>query len=78
MVVAGMTLRAAPGSGGSVVAVRPRSRAERAGMQVGGLVRRVDGLPVQAPVDVKEALNGGKPATVEIERDGTAMLADLE
>lgn len=78
IVVAGLTLRAEPGSGGQVVAVRPGSRAERAGLQVGDVVRRIDGLPVQAPVDVKGALQGARPATVEIERDGTAMLANLE
>lgn len=78
VVVAGMTLRAAPGSGGEVVAVRPRSRAERAGVQVGDVVQRVAGLPVQAPVDVREALTSGAPATIEIVRDGVSMPAQLE
>lgn len=78
MAVAGMTLRAEPGAGGVVVAVRPRSRSERAGIQVGDVVRRVDGLPVQAPVDVQAALGRSERATLEIDRDGMTMTANLE
>ena len=39
--------------------------AERAGIDVGDVVRTVNGLPVQAPADIKDALAGG--AAVQIE-----------
>jgi len=77
VVVLGMTLRAAPGAGGEVVAVRPRSAAERAGVHVGDVVIRVNGLPVQAPVDVKAALGTGGAASVEVARDGVALGLEL-
>ena len=74
VVAAGMTLRAASGMGGEVLAVRPRSRAEDAGIHVGDEVRAVDGVPVRAPADVKEALAAGGGAQVEVLRDGAAVL----
>jgi serine protease Do len=78
VVIAGMTLRAEPGIGGIVVAVRPRSRAEVAGIAVGDLVRTVDGVPVHAPADVQDLLPGGKAAQIEILRDGTPLSLTIE
>jgi len=78
VVAAGMTLRAASGMGGEVVAVRPRSRAEAAGVRVGDQVRAVDGVPARAPSDVKDALAEGRGAQVEVLRDGVAMVVALQ
>ncbi len=78
VVAAGMTLRAAPGMGGEVLAVRPRSRAEDAGIHVGDQVRAVDGVPVRAPADVKDALADGRGAQVEVLRDGAAVVVMLD
>ena len=73
VVVGGMTLRAAPGAGGEVVAVRPRSRAERAGVRVGDVVRSVNGAPARAPADVKDALTDGAPAQLGLLRAGSSV-----
>lgn len=78
VVAAGMTLRAAPGMGGQVLAVRPRSRAEAAGISVGDHVRAVDGVPVRAPADVKNALSDGRGSQVELLRDGVAVVVALQ
>jgi serine protease Do len=76
VVIAGMTLRPQPGSGGEVVALRPRSRSEQAGIQVGDVLRTVEGTPVQAPADVQELLTvGGR--RVEIVRDGVPIVVQL-
>jgi serine protease Do len=76
VVVAGMTLRPSAGSGGQVVALRPRSRSEKAGIQVGDVLRTVEGTPVQAPADVQELLTeGGR--RVEIVRDGVPIVVQL-
>lgn len=75
--VAGMTLRPDPGSGGRVVAVRPRSRAERAGVRVGDVVRTVDGIPVRAPADVQDLLAPGEPAKIEAVREGAPVVLQL-
>jgi len=77
IVVGGMTLRPRAGSGGEVVAVRPRSRAERAGVLVGDIVLTVSGLPVQAPADVRESLVGGA-VQLELARDGMSVAVKLE
>jgi serine protease Do len=77
LVIAGMTLRPAAGSGGEVVAVRPRSRAERAGIQIGDLVRTVDGIPVQAPADVQEVVTARPHPQVEVLRDGGVVTVQL-
>ncbi len=77
VVVGGMTLRAVPGSGGEVVAVRPRSRAERAGVRVGDQVRSVNGVPVRAPADVKDALSDGAPAQLDLVRGGVPVQVQL-
>lgn len=73
VVVGGMTLKPAPGAGGEVVALRPRSRAEAAGIRVGDVVRSVDGVPSRAPADVKDALADGAAAEVEVVRDGAPV-----
>lgn len=78
VVVAGMILKPLPGSGGVIAAVRPRSRAERAGLRTGDAIRSVNGAPVQAPADVKEALVGGAPAQVEVVREGAPASFQLE
>lgn len=78
VVIAGMTLRAAPGSGGEVVAVRPRSRAEASGVEVGDRVQRVNGLPVRAPIEVREALTRSPVAQLEIARAGAAVVVQLQ
>ncbi|MEZ4323473.1 MAG: PDZ domain-containing protein [Myxococcota bacterium] len=75
-VIAGMTLRPLPGSGGEVVAVRPRSRAARAGVMVDDVVRTVNGLPMQAPTDVKDTI-GAETAQMELVRDGTPLTLQL-
>ena len=75
--VAGMTLRPSPGSGGRVVAVRPRSRAEEAGVRVGDVVRTVEGIPVRAPADVQELLEPGEPVRIEAARDGVSVVLQL-
>lgn len=75
--IAGMTLRPHAGSGGRVVAVRPRSRADEAGVQIGDLVRTVDGLPLQAPADVRSALSPTRAARIGLERDGVSVQAAL-
>lgn len=77
VVVGGMTLRPAPGAGGEVVAVRPRSRAEHAGVRVGDVVRSVNGVPVRAPADVKERLSGGAPSQLDLVRDGVPLQLQL-
>jgi serine protease Do len=76
VVVAGMTLRPVAGSGGQVVALRPRSRSEKAGIQVGDLLRTVEGTPVQAPADVQELLAEGA-RHLEILRDGVPVAVQL-
>lgn len=77
VVIAGMTLRPAPGSGGVVVAVRPRSRADRAGVAAGDVIRTVNGLPMQAPADVKDVLQESTVAQLEIDRAGASITAGL-
>jgi S1-C subfamily serine protease len=77
VVIGGMTLRPAPGAGGEVVAVRPRSRAEKAGVQVGDVVRSVDGVPVRAPADVRDALVDGAPAQLDLVRSGAPLSLQL-
>jgi serine protease Do len=72
VVVGGMTLRPVPGSGGRVVAVRPRSRAARAGVEVDDIVQTVDGLPMRAPADVRRALRAGS-GQLGIERDSRGL-----
>jgi len=72
-VIAGMTLRPLPGSGGEVVAVRPRSRADQAGIEVDDIVKTVNGLPMQAPEDVKNSVRGAETAQVEIVRSGASL-----
>lgn len=72
VVVAGMTLAAEPGSGGRVLAVRPRSRAERAGVAVGDRVRAVGGRPVSAPADVQDLLQG-EAAQVDLLRESVLV-----
>jgi len=77
VVAAGMTLVPAPGLGGEVVAVRPRSRAEEAGVRVGDRVRALDGIPARAPADVKQAVAGGDALQVELVRQGVPFTVQL-
>lgn len=76
IVVSGMTLRPLAGTGGEVVAVRPRSRAEKAGVHIGDVVRTVGGLPVQAPVDVQQAIAMGRDP-IEVLREGSPVIVTL-
>ncbi len=76
IVVAGMTLEPSAGAGGKVVAVRPRSRAEAAGIHIGDVVRSVGGLPVQAPADVQQAIAMGR-GPIEVLRDGAPLVLTL-
>lgn len=78
VVISGMTLRASPGTGGEVVAVRPGSRAERAGVRVGDVVKTVGGRPVQAPADVQDLLAGRGGVTLEVLRDDNLVGVALE
>jgi S1-C subfamily serine protease len=78
VVIGGMTLRPAPGAGGEVVAVRPRSRAEKSGILVGDVVRSVDGVPVRAPADIRDALANGNPAQLDVVRGGVPLAVQLE
>ena len=78
VVVAGLTLRAQAGSGGEVAAVREGSRGALAGVQVGDLVRAVDGRPVRAPVDVQQVLATGAAAQIEVLREGVPVTLDLQ
>lgn len=78
VVIGGMTLRPAPGAGGEVVAVRPRSRAEKSGILVGDVVRSVDGVPVRAPADIRDALANGNPAQLDVVRGGVPVAVQLE
>lgn len=78
VVASGMTLRAAPGAGGEVVAVRPGSRAERAGVLQGDVVRVVAGFPVQAPADVQDLLADRGAVRLEVLRAGEIVLLTLE
>jgi serine protease Do len=78
VVIGGMTLRPAPGAGGEVVAVRPRSRAEKSGVLVGDVVRSVDGVPVRAPADIRDALANGNPAQLDVLRGGVPLAVQLE
>ena len=78
LVVAGMILKPVAGAGGAVSAVRPRSRAEAAGVRVGDVLRTVDGVPVQSPADVHEILADGRAATLEVLRDGEPLILVLE
>lgn len=77
VVIGGMTLRPAPGAGGEVVAVRPRSRAERSGIAVGDVVRGVDGVPVRAPADIRDALADGASAQLDVVRGGVPLSVQL-
>jgi serine protease Do len=77
VVIGGMTLRPAPGAGGMVVAVRPRSRAETAGIAVGDVVRGVDGVPARAPADIRDALADGAPAQLDLVRGGVPLSVQL-
>jgi serine protease Do len=77
VVIGGMTLRPAPGAGGEVVAVRPRSRAEKSGVRVGDVVRSVDGVPVRAPADIRDALVNGNPAQLDVVRGGVPLAIQL-
>lgn len=76
IVVAGMTLEPSAGAGGKVVAIRPRSRAEEAGIRIGDVVRSVGGLPVQAPADVQQAIAMGR-GPIEVLRDGAPLVLAL-
>jgi serine protease Do len=78
VVTAGMTLRPQPGTGGVVVSVRERSRAAVAGMLEGDAVRTVNGVPVQAPVAVKDLLQAAEPAMIEVLRDGASVTVQLD
>ena len=73
VVASGMTLRAAPGAGGEVVAVRPGSRADRSGIREGDVVRVVDGYVVQSPADVQDLLVSRDAVPIEVLREGTAV-----
>lgn len=77
VVIGGMTLRPAPGAGGEVVAIRPRSRAEKAGIVVGDVVRGVDGVPARAPADIRDALADGAPAQLDLVRGGVPLSVQL-
>lgn len=77
VVIAGMILRPVAGTGGEVVAVTPGSRAERADVRVGDVVRAVAGAPVRAPADVRDALLGGTPAQLDLVRGGVPTAALL-
>jgi len=69
VVVAGMTLVPADGAGASIVALTEGSRADRAGLRVGDLVRALDGMPVQAPATIRDHLVGGAGARLQVFRD---------
>lgn len=73
VVVSGMTLVPDPGTGGEVVAVRERSRASSAGARVGDRVLSVNGQPVMAPSDVRDALGPSGEGSLEVVRAGTAL-----
>lgn len=78
VVAAGMTLVPSPGSGGEVVAVRPRSRAERAGVLAGDRLRAIDGTPLRAPADVKDAVATGAALQLDLVRAGGPVVVQLE
>lgn len=78
VVAGGMTLEPRAGTGGVVVAIRPRSRAENAGIRVGDVIRGVDGSPARAPADVKDAVARGAALRLEVERGGVASSVRLE
>jgi serine protease Do len=77
VVASGMTMRAAPGAGGEVVAVRPGSRADRAGVFEGDVIRSVSGFVVQSPADVQDLLAGRNAVRLELVREGTVMAVTL-
>ncbi|MFT7520260.1 MAG: serine protease Do [Kiritimatiellia bacterium] len=77
VVVVGMTLRPSPGTGGRVVALRPRSRAELSGVREGDQVRTIDGVPVGAPAEVHARLSGGGPARLGLLRGGSSVEVEL-
>ena len=77
VVIAGMTLRPSPGTGGIVVAVRPRSRAAHAGIQANDIVQAVNGLPVRAPADAKDAIRSASAVQLGIKRNGESLLMPL-
>ncbi len=78
VVIGGMTLKARAGTGGEVVAIRPRSRAEIGGVVVGDVIRAIDGHPARAPSDVKEAMVRRGAVVLEVERGGMAVAVRLE
>ena len=55
----------------------PGSRAEGAGVAEGDEVRAVDGRPMRAPADVKDALAGGAAAQLDLTRAGTLVSVQL-
>ena len=77
VVVAGMIVRPLPGTGGRVVAVRLRSRAERAGVREEDVIRSVNGVPVQAPAGVKTLLADGEAAQLGLVREGVPLMIQL-
>ncbi|MFT4624848.1 MAG: serine protease Do [Myxococcota bacterium] len=78
VVISGMTLVAEAGTGGAVVAIRPRSRAEAADVRPGDVVLSVDGVPVRAPADVKDALVAARSVQLGLRRDGRAITVELD
>ncbi|MEN0061022.1 MAG: trypsin-like peptidase domain-containing protein [Myxococcota bacterium] len=70
VVVAGMTLGPATGAGARVIALQSSSRADRAGLRVGDVLRAIDGVPMQAPAQIRDRLADGAAAQLQVVRDG--------
>jgi putative serine protease PepD len=62
--------------GAEVAAITPGSPADRAGIERGDVIKRVDGQSVQDPEDVAQAIGDnktGESVEVEVERDGRTL-----
>ncbi|MEO0605293.1 MAG: trypsin-like peptidase domain-containing protein [Myxococcota bacterium] len=77
VVVAGMTLGPAKGAGARVVALHPDSRAARARLREGDVLRAIDGVPMRAPAMIKDRLADGGAAQLQVVRDGRLRLLRL-
>jgi S1-C subfamily serine protease len=63
-----------------VASVVPGGPADRAGIQEGDVITKVDGRQVQDPSDISAAVSAKKPGdkvTVELERDITTQDLDV-
>ncbi|GAB3999731.1 S1C family serine protease [Nocardioides marmoraquaticus] len=70
----------ATGDGARVAGINPGSPASRSDLEVGDVIRRVDGKPVTSSIDVVVAVRSrapGERVTLEVERDGDPVEVEV-